>query len=119
MSERTARRLGLIGVLLVLLTIPVYFFDLFVFAPGSKPCEGPGSGNVVLAVFWAGVLLWVAGVVLSCIAISQRSSRFIGMGGVFIALLLGFMAFFGLFLLTAGECVPEPAAMLGLWLGIL
>ena len=116
MSERTARRLGIIGVLLILLTIPVYILDLMVFAPGSKPCEGEGTGDLVMAVFGVGVLLWVAGVVLSGIAISQRISRFIGVGGVFIAVLLAFMAIFGLFLLTAGECVPEPAAMLGLGL---
>lgn len=114
MSERTARRLGIIGVLLILLTIPVYFLDLLVFAPDSKPCEGEGTGGLVMLVFGFGVLLWVAGVVLSGIAISQRTSRFTGIGGVFIALLLAFMAFFGLFLLTAGECVPEPAAMIGL-----
>lgn len=114
MSERIARRLGILGVLLVILTIPVYFFDLLVIAPDSKPCEGEGTGGLVMAIFGFGVLLWVAGVVLSGIAISQRISRFIGIGGMFIALLLALMAFFGLFLLVAGECVPEPAAMLGL-----
>ena len=112
MSERTARRLGIIGVVLILLTIPVYFLDLLVFAPDSKPCEGGGTGGLVMAIFWFGVLLWLAGVVLSGIAISQRISRFIGIGGVVIAALLAFMAVFGLFLLTAGECVPQPAEML-------
>jgi hypothetical protein len=112
MSERTARRIGILGVLLVLATIPVYVLDLLVFAPDSKPCEGGGTGDLVMLVFWSGVVLWVAGVVLSGIAISQRSSRFIGIGGVFIAALLAFMAVFGLFLLTAGACVPEPAALL-------
>lgn len=114
MTERTARLIGILGVLLVVLTIPVYFVDLLVVAPDSKPCEGEGTGGLVMALFGFGVLLWVAGVVLSGIAISQRVSRFIGIGGMVIAVLLAFTAFFGLFLLTAGECVPEPAAMLGL-----
>ena len=119
MSERTARRLGILGVLLVILTIPVYILDLLVFAPDSKPCEGEGTGQLVMAIFGFGVLLWIAGVVLSGIAISQPVSRFIGIGGVVIAVLLAFLAFFGLFILTAGECVPEPAAMVGLTFGIL
>ena len=118
MTDRTARTIGILGVLLVILTIPVSFLDLLVVAPGSKPCEGEGTGQLVMAIFGFGVLLWVAGVVLSGIAISQRISRFIGIGGVLIAVLLGFMAFFGLFRLVAGECVPEPAAMLGVTLGI-
>ena len=112
MSERAARTIGILGVLLVLLTIPVYFLDLMVFAPDSKPCEGEGTGDLVMGIFWFGVLLWVAGVVLSGIAISQRISRFIGIGGIVIAVLLAFMAIFGLFLLTAGACVPAPAATL-------
>jgi len=112
MTERTARTIGIVGVLLVILTIPVYFVDLLVFAPDSKPCQGEGTGGLVMLVFGFGVLLWVAGVVLCGLAISQNSSRFTGITGIVIALALAFMALFGLFLLTAGECVPEPAALL-------
>jgi hypothetical protein len=114
MTERTARRLGMLGVVLILLTIPVYFLDLLLVAPNSKQCDGTGHEDLVTLVFGFGVLLWLAGVVLSGIAVSKKTSRFTGIGGLFIALLLAFVSIFGLFLLVAGECVPEPAALMGL-----
>ena len=118
MTERTARRLGIIGLVLILLTIPVYFIDLLAVAPNSKQCDGSGHEDLVRLVFGIGFLFWLAGLVLSIIAITKPTSRGTGIGGVVIAIALAVITPFGAFLLVGGECIPEPAT-LALLFGLL
>lgn len=114
MTERTARRLGMIGMVLVVLTIPVYFLDLLVVSPAVDHCPAePGDNrNIVLWVFIAGVVMWVVGVIFAGIAITKPTSRVIGIGTAVIALAVPVGALFGLYLLLGGDCfVPAPEGL--------
>jgi hypothetical protein len=110
MSERTARTLGIVGIVLVILTIPVYFLDLLVVSPAVDHCPAePGDNrSIVLWVFIAGVVMWAVGVVFSAIAITKPASRAYGIGGAVIALVVPLGALLGLYLLVGGDCfVPS------------
>ena len=115
MSERTARTLGMVGVALIVLTIPIYFVDLLLVSPAVDHCPAePGDNrDIVLWVLMAGVVAWVAGLVLSVIAITQRPSRAIGIGGVIIALVVPLGAAMGSYLLLGGDCFVPAGLGIG------
>ena len=115
MSERTARTIGILGVLLVILTIPIYFLDLLLVSPAVDHCPAQPTDNrdIVLWVYLAGVALWAAGIVLSIIAITQRPSRVTGIVTIILAAAIPFAALPGMYILLGGDCFV-PAAMLGL-----
>ena len=112
MTERTARTIGVLGMVLVILTIPVYFLDLLVVSPAVNHCPAqPGDNRaIVLWVLYFGVFLWLAGLVLSVIAITQRPSRASGIGGLIMALVIPIGALMGSYVLLGGDCFI-PAAI--------
>lgn len=118
MNESVARTLGILGLVLVILTIPVYFIDLLAVSPAVDHCPAqPGDNrSIVLWVFLGGVALWVVGVVFSGIAITQRASRAVGIAGAIVALLVPFGALLGLYLLLGGDCFAPSEGMQGLGL---
>jgi hypothetical protein len=116
MSERAARIIGLVGALLIVLTIPIYFIDLMAVSPAVDHCPAqPGDNrDIVLWVFAAGILLWFVGLVLSIIAITQRASRPIGIIAAVLAVMIPFGAMFGAYLLLGGDCfIPADDVGLG------
>jgi hypothetical protein len=119
MSERTARIIGLLGAVLVVLTIPLYFVDLLAVSPAVNHCPAePGDNrDIVLWVFMAGIVLWLAGLVLSVIAITQRPSRPIGIIGTILALVVPFAALLGAYLLLGGDCFLPDGPTQGLYFG--
>ena len=106
MSERTARTLGMVGMALVVLTIPIYFLDLLLVSPAVDHCpaEPTDNRNIVLWVFIAGAVMWVVGVVFAGIAITQRPSRTIGIVTAIVALVIPLGALPGMYLLLGGDC---------------
>ncbi len=106
MTERTARTFGILGLVLVVLTIPIYFLDLLVVSPNVRHCPAQATDNadIILWVLGIGVLCWLVGVVFAIIAVTQRPSRASGIGTLVIALVIPVGTVMGSYLLLGGDC---------------
>ncbi len=106
MTERTAHLIGVLGLVLVILTIPIYFLDLLVVSPAVDHCPARAGDNpdLVLWVFFAGIVVWLVGVALSIVAVTQRTSRAAGIGALIVAVVIPIGALMGAYLLLGGDC---------------